>query len=692
MILYIFDRDKRVRKIVPMEAVSELVHDEADKTITATIADDSAVKTGEHIGFKCVDDHFRLFTVTRAEKHDDTHTIYMRGTDAIIRELQEIIVEEKQQLDVGLKEAIQGLLDAAGVGGLWTITGDAPERTEKSRAYYTSVYEMLEAYRALYEWQYDAWYEYDGGEIAGRIIHLSPDEAVFRGRVLTSKRDATSVYVTSTTEPVTRLYGIGPSTGSGDEQTNLTFEDAVWSKEKGDPADKPKGQTWVEDAEAIATYGLHAAVEQIQEMKIDGEDAPEDKKPEVLLQKTWERLQERKHPSCTVEAVIQDMEQVPGYEHQIIRMGDLLPIRLTDATMEEARVIRIKRDYVRPWLTKLTIGDKTETIQTQVSSLIVGASHTFERLTIYKNRFHEDEALIQLNAKHIQRNADTIVDNAQQILLRAEKKDLEAAQIMIDGINEKVTAQAKEIEMRAKKGDLDAAVLRLDAAEGSITAQAKKIDAQAEEIALKASNLRVDAIETTITGLVRLDELQAKFVEVVGGSVVAEMLSGYDVDANSLVAGSVNTDYLSADSITTDVLTVSGASLKQSTLTIGEKSCTFFAPADANFELSDMPGYDDALAAARTEGASSVQVMECEYDSQSYTAPNKYLEAHCKISLSNDRSGIYRFIVPASDVYGAGAESVTCTSVTLSSETAGSLYVTVNLSNGKSVTKSVDGW
>ena len=440
MTVYVFDKDRTVRMALSPNQLTDLIHDENNNKITASISSEAKIQNGEYIGFRCVDGYFRLFEIDKAAHDDDRNITNVSATDAIVADAKEEIIENLQQLDVGLTDALQALVPEG-----WVIEGEAPDRVEKSRAYYASLWEMIETFRTLYEWRIIPYYQFEDGAIIARALRLEKDEAVFRGRILQSRKDASKVYLTNTGRHITRLYGLGPATGSGDVTTYLTFEDAEWSVENGDPVDKPKGQTWVEDPDAVAEHGVHTDKVSIT----DAEDA------EDLLKKTWDALQEKKTPSVNIQATVADMEMVPGYEHQQIRLGDLVAIRLKTGETVEARVIAIQRNYIRPWLTTITVGNKTDTITTQVSSLITNAVHTFERLTVYKNRFHEDEALIQLNAEHIQLNATTIIETAEQILLKADKEELKSVYVLIDAINQDIILQAEEISLKADKTYVD---------------------------------------------------------------------------------------------------------------------------------------------------------------------------------------------------------------------------------------------
>lgn len=645
MTVYIFSALKSVRDIVPVNGLVGLVHDEAAYTLTATIPMDLSVVPGEHLGFMCVDNRFRMFTVTKAENRDFDGTTIITATDTAVQELKETVVEDLQQLDATLYDSVTALIAASDARSSWSVTGSGPDTLKKHRAYYTTLWTMLETLSQLYEWRIIPYYIFTSGYIAGRVIELAADTAVFRGRILQSKKDASNVYVIKTSTPITRLYGMGPSVSSeAGVSENMTFAEAEWSIAAGDPADKPKEQTYVEDAAAVAKYGVRSGVASFT----SAEDELD------LLQQTWDWLQKVKEPTCTVEANVQDLEKVPGYEGKIIRLGDLVPVRLSNAAMEEARVIGIKRDYVKPWLTKVTIGDKTASLQNQVSGLLTNALHTFETLTIYKNRFHEDEALIQLNAEFIQMNAGQIEMNAQLIQLTAKNNEGDIAQIRIeiDSITAKVEdAEGKVASLELSLSDLESRVVlkaeyeedknamltMISNAEESIaTLEANHGDriaalelytsdlesrvllkaeyeenreadlqliANAEEsvatleakhgeqiaaLELKATEqgslIEAKADLILLDGYVKADELETEVLTVVDTAYITGSLSGEMIDVQSLVAASVNTEYMSADSITTDSLSVGGETLASSTLTMGTTTATLFAP--DNIDLS----------------------------------------------------------------------------------------------------------
>ena len=525
--VYIFGKNRRVRVPLGPEDAQDLIHDENEHKITISVSAAHNVQNGEHIGFRCVDGRFRIFTVTNAVLDDDKRMIDVTATDAIVQDMKETIIESKQQLDVSLLEALAAYVP----DDSWVLSGEEPmDRLEKSRAYYTSLWTMVTTLEQLYEWKIDAYYLFDGAQITGKALHMHSPEPVFRGRIFQSGRDASKVLITSAGRPINRLYGLGKSTGTEDEPQNLTFADVVWSKANGDPVDKPKGQTWVEDPDAAAD-GVHSDVFTAQ----DAED------PADLLKRTWEELQRRKQPTVSIKATVADLEMVEGYSHMQIRLGDLVAVCLKSAAIVEAKIIAIKRHYFRPWMTTITIGEKTASIQTQVSSLITSATHTFERLTIYKNRFQEDEALIQLNAEHIQLNAETIIQHAELF-------------IQLETANEEV-------------------LLRLDGVNKTLEAQAETILLQAEEINIKANKTYVDDL---VAKFATVEELESKFATIEELEAVMswseEFHAGY-VGASSVVAGygdfdEVVSGHVSSTTVSAGSLSIGGDTLTKTSLTV----------------------------------------------------------------------------------------------------------------------------
>ena len=486
MTIYLFDKWKRVRRILPPNSVTDLVHQESTGSLTGIVHADVEIANGNFIGFQCYDRHFRLFEITEANLNDELHYYDVTATDAVIAELKgKVIDEELQQLHVKLDTAIKGILP----GSEWEVTGPVPDRLENSRAYFTNAWTMLQTFMQLYEWSISCYYRFENGSISHKVIELQDSNPVFRGRIFRSRLDASKVYVSKTGTPINRLYGLGPAQGSRDVHTNMTFANVVWSKANGDPVDKPKGQSWVGDPDASPDDPVKFDIASFDDAADEND----------LLKKTLDELLRRKNPTVKAEATISDIESVPGYSREKARIGDLVALVLDTGGSIEAKIIDVKRNYIRKGDTKIFIGDKRETIKGQVESLISSVTHTIERLTIHKNRFEENEKIIDLHAETIHLHGEQIKLMATQTAVDDVSSRVNKVEIDLDAVEAAILLLATKEEVSANKELINSVQIELDAAEAAINLKADQSVTDGLSTRLSTAEADINAAEAAIT-------------------------------------------------------------------------------------------------------------------------------------------------------------------------------------------------
>lgn len=289
--------------------------------------------------------------------------------------------------------------------------------------------------------------------------------------------------------------------------------------------------------------------------------------------------------------------------------------------------------------------------------------------------------------------AEANLDAAQAaIQLKASQNDMDdalrrlnAAEINIDGAN-------AAIELKVDKTVTDALGNRLMEAEASIKAANAAIDLKVSKdgiisaINLSSDGAVISANRIDLSGYTTMSDFKAlsgELERIKSGTATIDRLR-----VGTLVADAVSgPKSINADNGWFGAVHVGETAVAQHTLTIGGTSCQFFAPADATFDLSDMPGYDDALDAARREGASSVYVQALEAYGESYYAATKTVTANLDITLSNRETSQHSVSVDASGAYSAGRSDVTigeitCVDISAGADT-GRVRVTVKISNGK---------
>lgn len=503
--LYVFDTHKQARKVLT-DGIAELIHSEADWMLQARIPTSVQAEPGEYLGFLCIDGAFRLFCIDTSEDSERDGLTSITATDAGVEELAGMVVRSAQAENVGAREAFASILAETG----WTLgTVTATERTGSVDVYYQTAWKAILDAQNTFDARLVVRYEMENNAITGRVLDVLAKESTFRGRIFDSARDTDNIYTTRENVPVTMLFGIGKAVSTGDNPQKLTFADIAWSKANGDPADKPAGQDWISDPEAMAKYG--------QRQDVYSNQYQDD--PEKLLRETWEELQKRCKPSMTITANVQDMEMTEGYEHQQVRLWDTAAIVKRDGTALESTIINIERDYVTPWLTKITLGNE-------------------EHASIARQMANQQSALEQLSNRvgghgaGIEENKEFIVENKENIKLHTQQLDEQGTKQ-----NEaSITLNNAVITLEAHQQTLDENGERLSFAE-------VEIDGLDAEIQLKVGkNGVIAAINLTPEEAT----IQAKRINL-DGYVTSGQLSTELADIRTTIANSIDTKILTCE-------------------------------------------------------------------------------------------------------------------------------------------------
>lgn len=438
-----------------------------------------------------------------------------------------------------------------------------------------------------------------------------------------------SEYV-SASEVVTCLI---PYAGQGDSQITI--------KSVND------GKDYIEDEAGIALYGRIWGV-----TEFDTEDATK------LLEMAKENLQKRLKETITITISAVDLHLL-DVNAESFRVGDKVravsPPHGIDA---EYTCTAISLDLVNPDQSEYTFGTPeagmaSTTAATSKAVEVVDSSVEYLRQIVSDQNTH----LLLF---------DGVID-AYTTKVDDNTKALNTVQLTLNSVTGELTS-------KVSKGDL---ISTINQTAGAVKISANCIDLDGYVTATELSAMKADV--SWLNGVsLSVAELTARSGAHLGTA-----------DATSLsVSGALSANTISANAIgTTLALTVGGVSAAPRTLKIGESSCTFFAPEDATFELSDMPGYDDALAAAKSEGASSVHVQALEISGQNYHSSSKYIEVNLDTTLSNGNTEEGLLSVNASSAYNAGVSDVaiseiTCVDISAGADT-GRVRVVVKLSNGK---------
>lgn len=535
--LYLLDSRRSIRRVIVF-GVYELIHDEASHELDAEIDVKYCAEPGEYLGFFDIDHHFRLFAIDKADDDDKRGVTVITATDSAVAQLAHSIVPEARMETATAQQAAEAVLAGSSFTlGLVTLK----EETRALSLYMTNRWKALRDIAVQYQVRVTPYYEIVDSEIAGRRVDVTERTSEYRGLLFEGASGTSQIYVTRSGIPITRMYGYGKATGEEDPPTCVTFADVVWSRANGDPADKPAGQAYIDDPDADSADVW--------------EDAYNDKyeeDPARLLESTWAELEKRRRPKVSGTATAADLEDIPGHEHRIVRLHDKVVVRTKRGEDVEAAVIGIKRNYLRPGLTKITVGEETDDsgLIQRIAKLSSDSRAQEKTAQSTSNRLIITRQLVQVNADTIQLNARLIEANTEEIRMTASNlKDFEAStdtlltQVKLDMYGDGTSAYAGLVtRVSDAEGEISHAALTLYGDGTSANAGlVAKVGDQEAAISLHADELgtlaeiKADKVDLGNYATIKTLESELSLLE----STIADQISTQRLSAVNLACGTM---------------------------------------------------------------------------------------------------------------------------------------------------------
>jgi len=310
----------------------------------------------------------RLFTIRHLEEiRDEDGKLYKHAEceEQAIGELNDEIITDRRPQDTTALEALKACLESEG-GSRWQVGTVDATGNASTNFYYESRMSALQ--KILETWGMEVRFRVSlsGTKITGRYVDLFVQRGEDNGIRIEVGRNLKSIKRTVETDHIkTALYGRGK--GEQVEETGgygrrLTFADVVWSttgKYPPDPVDKPEGQEWIGDPEALERWG-YPNPDGTKRHRFGVYVNEEQEDPAALLQETWEELQRLKEPRVTYETTLADLGRLAGYPHYQAKLGDV--VRVIDKSFNppltvEARVIKRRRSISDNRESELTLGN-----------------------------------------------------------------------------------------------------------------------------------------------------------------------------------------------------------------------------------------------------------------------------------------------------------------------------------------------
>lgn len=133
---------------------------------------------------------------------------------------------------------------------------------------------------------------------------------------------------------------------ASEEDKILLFTDLAWTTPT-DPADKPAGQSFIEDPAAREKYGRLDATTGIKRNRIGFYQNNDVSDAEDLLNETWEALQIVSKPSVSYKLKVLDLAKVEGLAYKLVLIGDEVAVIDEDLGELMARCLEIKHNLLQ---------------------------------------------------------------------------------------------------------------------------------------------------------------------------------------------------------------------------------------------------------------------------------------------------------------------------------------------------------
>lgn len=356
MAIFAFDRDENIIGVLEQgnknacqywnAKIKRVLNGETTLTMTVDYSHPTAKNIVE-FGYLAVQNKYKqweLFLITELDQNH-TSTLTMDITaEASQVELDGVIIpslsfDRKNVTDV-LPTILQGTRWQLGT----TVqnTADVHDLTISNK----SVLACLQSLRDTWGVELNFYVQISGNKITGRYVEAYVQKGAWKGKRFEWSKDLASVKRVINAQNIkTALIGIGANqsvtNADGTETTTaMDFTSIQWAVANGDPLDKPAGQNWLGDPNALATYGkpLEGGTTKNHIFGIYSDN--EATSPADLLQHTYNQLQILSAPVITYTIKTIDLYEILHIEGESVDLGDVVAVIDRDLGVEvQARVI-----------------------------------------------------------------------------------------------------------------------------------------------------------------------------------------------------------------------------------------------------------------------------------------------------------------------------------------------------------------
>lgn len=377
--IYIIDFDGKVQGVLSNELPSSIPFwedmyveniEDAQSTYEFKCPADGteSIKVENYVAIQDLDGQLVLFKIREIQTFRDSDGKLYKQVFAenAALELLKTIVRPRSFSGVTATQVLTDILQ----GTLWQV--GIVEITDVNNIEFTDYITAIEAIQNIkdtYGGEIRYRIELNGGQIYKRNIDLLQHRGQYTGKRFTYSKDIKSITRTEdTSELYTAVIGLGKADENGVVPT-IKDVTGTFTNKNGTTVTKYAGQDYIGDPDALARWsddGQH----------LMGVLKTEETVPFVILQKTWEFLQQHIEPKLSYEVDVALLEQIAGYEHEKARIGDTVIVEdlsFEPALVLEARIVEMGISLADPNQNYVKLSNFVElqiTVEQQVQGLL----------------------------------------------------------------------------------------------------------------------------------------------------------------------------------------------------------------------------------------------------------------------------------------------------------------------------------
>lgn len=376
--IFIFDRDENLKAVLRRESPESMPYWETAFVeqlngdirlkfhIPADHDDAQYIEEESRVVYRDDDNMERLLVVRETEEKrtsDDRVRKFVYCKDAAIPELNDSPVERISYESATPLQVLNDVLkNSRYQPGIVDSFEPKPFNIEMTNAM-QAIQQMIETWGGEIRFRVQV----SGNKIAFRYVDFLTRRGRITGKRFEYRKDIQEIIRRVNTKNLkTAIYPLGKSIKNDDgTEEKLTIADVEWSTANGDPVDKPKGQKWIGDPDALEKWG-YLNEDGTRSHRFGFWENTEIEDPVALIQAGWDYLQNSgiMEPQVSYELSVLTLEKLSGYEHEAVRLGDTVYVidRGFKKPIEiEARVIEIERDLDKPKNSRIVLGNFVET-------------------------------------------------------------------------------------------------------------------------------------------------------------------------------------------------------------------------------------------------------------------------------------------------------------------------------------------